>query len=224
MFAGLDAYCKEQMSRYLGERFPRFAKMKMKMTGALAGADVYGWKLSEQRVAWFIFGGYRKGDCDIIADIVWTNTGKKLTDIDYIDWRTVPSVYPEDGACKLVHRAVVADDFVENRAIEIAGPPKALQERALKNYGTSELFRKTVESRLQRVLKSNPALSLAEAQTLAVEENMKGSRPFFKLWSKCAESLELNETEMEEATVAAMVKVFHLLEKFGIPFLEARLS
>lgn len=74
MFAGLDEFCKAKMALYMRERFPEFVQAKVKLTGLLAGADVYEWRPDTTRTAWFAFGGYRKHDCDIFADLAWARS------------------------------------------------------------------------------------------------------------------------------------------------------
>ena len=224
MISSIDNALKAKLASHMNARHPQFKKAPTKIPGALAGCDVYMWKVDSTKTGWIIFGGDKKSDRDIIADIAWTRTGKKLVGLDYLDWWSIPSPYPDDGVCKFLYSGVVGADFSEKRYFEIDGPPPDLQEFALQNYTKSEIFLKTVQSRQQKLLRKDPTLTLPDAEAQAIEANMKGSRPFFTLWSTCSESIELQGQDVEAAIAVVMSKVISVLDKNVVAFIEERLK
>jgi hypothetical protein len=220
----IDNFLREKMASHMIVNHPQFKRTPTRLTGGLAGCDVYVWKINSTNTGWLIFGGNKKGDRDVIADLAWTRSGKKLVGLDYLDWWTIPSTYPDDGACKLTYSGVVGKDFEGSRSIEIEAPSKDFQELALKKYGESDKFRKLVEFSTKKILEKNPGLEFSMAESEAVDLNTNGSRPFFKLWSRCSESIELSETDLERIVQPALTNAICLFDKYGLSFLEERLK
>jgi hypothetical protein len=116
---------------------------------------------------------------------------------------------------------LVGDDLVDgSRLIEVRDPPIALQDEAIRAASTTDLHRHVREMTITDMRRANPAVTMDEIEKLLA----RADRIEFGLWGSIAKAIEIPDHELDRAIEPALNKVFHLLDTYGFPFLEKRLS
>jgi hypothetical protein len=70
----------------------------------------------------------------------------------------------------------------------------------------------------RQMQKKNPMVSDDEIDA----EDMKGIRVTFTTWTAIGEVMEFNDQELSEIAGPLLKKIFYLIEKYAIPFLEEK--
>ncbi len=220
MLKALRTRFASQVAKRMKAAHPDYPKTKVSLAGtSWTGCDVYSKAVGDRHRAWIVLGGTANEQW-ITAVLYWTSEGVSWQELPGWDWHVNPSV-PASGGLQLTDEPLVGDDLVDgSRFIEVSDPPIALQDEAIRAASTTDLHRRVREMTITDMRRADPAVTMDEIEKLLA----RADRIEFGLWGSIAKAIEIPDHELDRAIEPALKKVFHLLDGYGFPFLEKRLS
>ena len=207
------------LTRWMNLTHSDFLKTKVKMSGtSWSGCDVFTKKGGNGRQAWIVLGG-TSSESYITAVLYWTTEGTAWEDLRGWDPRIHPNI-PKTGGLQLVDEALVGTDLIDgSRLLEVSDPSLDLQRLAIAQSRDIELYQR-VRQRTIADLRAKKTLSEAE-----IEEYLnRADQLQFSTWEGIEKVMNIPDSCLETALSPVEGKIFYLIEKYGVPFLEHRMA
>jgi hypothetical protein len=139
-----------------------------------------------------------------------------------VGWDGSKDSVPLTGGLQLTEKSLVGDDLPLDgrRLLVVEDPPVEVQDFAIGEWKKTEIYRKSRELLVQQMRRKNPSVSEQEIEA----EQQRGSRVAFKTWGYIERAIELDEKLLSDTADPLLKKIFYLLEKYGLPFLDKRIA
>ncbi len=218
MIKPLLNYINLETGKWMAIHYPDYLPVKLKLKkGAFVTRSVFSKSVGDKcRVSILLEGD--QSNSYLWALIYWTADGDSIADLDELGSE---EILDSKGWMQLTDERLVADDlpFDDRRLLIVEEPSLELQSTAIAEWKKTEIYSKSRELLAKQMRKKNPLVTDEEIDA----EDMKGIKVTYTLWQAIDEVLILSEQDLSHASDFLLKKIFYLIEKYAIPFLEIKL-